>query len=46
MLLLAGEQVEEMIHVLGLTAPRTEFVGEMRRKLFLKSELGIRSGPL
>ncbi|KAF8346681.1 hypothetical protein F5887DRAFT_90505 [Amanita rubescens] len=43
MLLLTGEQVEEMIRLLGLTDRATPgFVGELGRKLFLELELGIR----
>jgi hypothetical protein len=41
----AGEQIEEMIHLLGLTDRATRFVGELARKIFLESELGIGPGP-
>jgi hypothetical protein len=45
MLLLTGEQIEEMIHLLGMTDRATGIVGELERKIFLKMELGIRRRP-
>ncbi|KAF8340857.1 hypothetical protein F5887DRAFT_1076806 [Amanita rubescens] len=40
-----SEQIEEMIHLLGLTGGATEFVGGLGRKEFLELHLGIRPAP-
>ncbi|KAF8326908.1 hypothetical protein F5887DRAFT_1013142 [Amanita rubescens] len=40
-----SEQIEEMIHLLGLTSRATGYVGGQERKILLELELGIRPGP-